>query len=81
MSKRLIPTHPAGWKFAGACGDHIVWHAGKNDYRITYGGDVYGTAEQLGIAHAKARQLQAEWDWEMSQPAHQPENFGFSCLD
>jgi hypothetical protein len=81
MTKRLIPTHPEGWKFAGSCGDHIVWHAGKNDYRITYGGDVYGTAEQLGIAHAKARQLQAKWDWEMSQPAHQPENFGFSCLD
>ncbi len=75
MAKQSIPTHPAGWKFAGACGDHIVWHAGKNDYRVTYEGDVYGTAEQFGLAHAKARQLEAAWQWEMSQPSHQPEKF------
>jgi hypothetical protein len=52
-----------------------VWHAGKNDYRITYEGDVYGTSEQFGLAHAKARQLEAAWQWEMSQPSHQPEKF------
>jgi hypothetical protein len=55
-----------------------VWHAGKNDYRITYEGDVYGTAEQLGIAHAKARQLESSWKWEMSQPSHQSEKFSTS---
>lgn len=75
MTKRAMPVHPQGWKFAGSCGDHIVWHAGKNDYRITYGGDVYGTADQFGIAHAKARQLEATWQWEMSQPSHQRESF------
>ena len=75
MTKRTTPVHPQGWKFAGSCGDHIVWHAGKNDYRITYGGDVYGTADQFGIAHAKARQLEATWQWEMSQLSHQREFF------
>lgn len=81
MAKKPTPTHPQGWKFAGACGDHIVWHAGKNDYRITFDGAIYGICEQFGLAHAKARHLQAKWDWEMSQPSHQPENFGVSCFD
>lgn len=80
MKKATIPTHPEGWKFAGACGDHIVWHAGKNDYRITYEGDVYGTSEQFGLAHAKARRLEAEWQWEMRQPAHQREAYA-RCAD
>ena len=73
-----VPVHPEGWKFAGACGDHLVWHVGKNDYRITYQGDVCATAEQFGRAHAKARQLEQEWQWELSQPVHQAERF-YTC--
>lgn len=73
---KAIPTHPEGWKFQGGCGEHLVWRAGKNDYRVTYQGDVETTAEQFGIAHSKARQLEAAWQWELSQPVHQREAFG-----
>lgn len=57
MSKRQIPTHPDGWKFAGACGAYIVWHAGKNDYRVERDGVVLARADQLSPAHTKAQQL------------------------
>lgn len=61
MSKRSIPTHPEGWKFAGAAGQYKVWHAGKNLYRITSPADgaVIGEHSQFGLAHAQARQLDA----------------------
>jgi hypothetical protein len=38
MAKQ-IPQRAEGWKFAGAAGRFAVWHAGKNDYRITVGHD------------------------------------------
>ncbi|MEY5098206.1 MAG: hypothetical protein RJA36_925 [Pseudomonadota bacterium] len=59
MAKKTTPTRTEGWKFAGACGDFHVWHAGKNDYRITDGanGEVVATRDQFGLAHSKARHL------------------------
>lgn len=57
MNKRQAPTHPQGWKFSGACGAYRVWHAGKNDYRITFEDEVVDCYEQLGLAFAKACRL------------------------
>lgn len=56
MAKK-IPQRAEGWKFAGAAGRFAVWHAGKNDYRITDGhdGEVIANREQFGLAHAFAR--------------------------
>lgn len=47
-----IATRPEGWKFAGRAGDFNVWHAGKNDYRVTDGaqGEVIGQRDQFGLA-------------------------------
>lgn len=52
-----IPNRPEGWKFAGRAGAFHVWHAGKNDYRITDGakGEVIAHRDQFGLAHAYAR--------------------------
>lgn len=52
-----VLSRPEGWKFAGRAGDFHVWHAGKNDYRITDGaaGDVIATRTQFGLAHERAR--------------------------
>lgn len=51
MTKRTVPTHPQGWKFCGADGAFRVWHAGKNDYRVTSpDGDVIAYCEQLSPA-------------------------------
>lgn len=57
--KKQIPQRAEGWKFAGAAGRFTVWHAGKNDYRVTDGeqGEVVRFHEFLGSAHATARQL------------------------
>ncbi len=57
MAKK-IPQRAEGWKFAGAAGRFTVWHAGKNDYRITDGHDgaQIATRDQFGLAHAFARQ-------------------------
>ncbi|KWC67219.1 hypothetical protein [Burkholderia ubonensis] len=54
-----IPQRVEGWRFAGAAGRFTVWHAGKNDYRVTDGaqGEVVGTRDQFGLAHALARRL------------------------
>jgi hypothetical protein len=56
MAKK-IPQRAEGWKFAGAAGHFTVWHAGKNDYRITDGadGEVIATRQQFGEAHSFAR--------------------------
>lgn len=56
-----LPQHPQGWKFAGRAGEFIVWHAGKNDYRVTRGAapQVIAQREQFGEAHTCARRL---WD-------------------
>lgn len=55
--KKLAPTRTEGWKFAGAAGKFTVWHAGKNDYRVTDGaqGEVVAHRQQFGLAHAFAR--------------------------
>ncbi|WP_038777174.1 hypothetical protein [Burkholderia pseudomallei] len=55
MAKQ-IPQRAEGWKFKGAAGRFAVWHAGKNDYRITegHGGDVIATRDQFGLAYAEA---------------------------
>jgi hypothetical protein len=55
MAKQ-IPQRAEGWKFAGAAGRFTVWHAGKNDYRITDGaqGEVIAQRQQLGLAHSFA---------------------------
>lgn len=57
--KKPIPTRTDGWKFAGRAGDFNIWHAGKNDYRITDGaqGEVVDQRQQFGLAHARARHL------------------------
>jgi len=54
---KTVPTRPEGWKFAGAAGEFTVWHAGKNDYRITRSpqGEVIAQRNQFGLAHAFAR--------------------------
>lgn len=56
MSRLTIPTRPEGWKFAGRAGDFHVWHAGKNDYRITDGatGDPIERRDQYGLAWSSA---------------------------
>lgn len=58
---REVPKRAEGWKFAGAAGEFNVWHAGKNDYRITDGaqGPVIGARQQFGEAHAFARRQDA----------------------
>ena len=57
MAKRPVPVRPEGWKFAGRAGDFHVWHAGKNDYRITDGaqGGVLAAREHFGLAHEFVR--------------------------
>lgn len=57
-TKRQVPQRAEGWKFAGAAGRFTVWHAGKNDYRITDGADggVIAKRDQFGLAHSFARQ-------------------------
>lgn len=52
-----IPTRSEAWKYKGSAGDFHVWHAGKNDYRVTDGsqGLVVATSDQFGLAHAAAR--------------------------
>ncbi|MBR7996741.1 hypothetical protein KDX08_30270 [Burkholderia cenocepacia] len=54
-----IPQRAEGWRFSGAAGRFTVWHAGKNDYRVTDSaqGEVVGTRDQFGLAHALARRL------------------------
>lgn len=54
-----IPQRVEGWRFAGAAGRFTVWHAGKNDYRVTDGaqGEVVGNRDQFGLAHALAGRL------------------------
>jgi hypothetical protein len=61
MAKKQIPMRAEGWKFAGRSGAFHVWHAGKNDYRITKGaiGEVVAKKDQFGLAHAEARRLEA----------------------
>ena len=51
MAKQ-IPIRAEGWKYKGSDGKWTVWHAGKNDYRVTDGpeGEVFGVCEQLGPA-------------------------------
>ncbi|WP_175660558.1 hypothetical protein [Burkholderia ambifaria] len=58
-AKKEIPQRAEGWRFAGAAGRFTVWHAGKNDYRVTDGaqGEVVGTRDQFGLAHALASRL------------------------
>ncbi|KVA01030.1 hypothetical protein WI40_00610 [Burkholderia ubonensis] len=58
-AKKEIPQRAEGWRFAGAAGRFTVWHAGKSDYRVTDGaqGEVVGTRDQFGLAHALARRL------------------------
>lgn len=53
---RKVPQHPEGWKFKGSAGRFTVWHAGKNDYRVTEGaeGPVIATRDQFGSAYAYA---------------------------
>jgi hypothetical protein len=52
MSKKQIPQHPDGWKFKGGAGRFKVWHAGKNDYRVTddWTGPEVANREQFGEA-------------------------------
>lgn len=59
MTKKAIPSRPGPWKFAGSAGDFHVWHAGKNDYRVTDGaqGEVVRGHRQFGEAHSTARSL------------------------
>lgn len=54
---KQIPQRVEGWKFAGGAGKYTVWHAGKNDYRITNGadGEVIAQRDLFGLAHAFAR--------------------------
>lgn len=54
--KTKIPTHPQGWRFKGSASGYAVWHAGKNDYRVTAPGgfDEVAQCAQFGIAFAKA---------------------------
>ncbi len=61
MAKKQTPQRAEGWKPAGGAGEFKVWHAGKNDYRITKGfdGSVITTRDQFGLAHAEARRLHA----------------------
>jgi len=56
-AKKPLPTRPEGWAYAGRAGVFHVWHAGKNDYRITEGaqGEVIAHRDQFGLAHAYAR--------------------------
>lgn len=59
MAKQ-VPQHPDGFKYAGAAGTFRVWHAGKNDYRVTnLGGNEINRLEQFGLAHAYARRMEA----------------------
>lgn len=53
---KQIPAHPQGWRFKGASSGYCVWHAGKNDYRVTAPGgfDEVAQCAQFGIAFAKA---------------------------
>ena len=55
MAKK-IPQRAEGWKFAGAAGRFTVWHAGKNDYRVTDGadGEVIASRQQFGEAYSFA---------------------------
>jgi len=55
MAKQIL-QRAEGWKFAGANGKWTVWHAGKNDYRVTEGHDgaVFGQREQFSDAHKLA---------------------------
>lgn len=57
MSAQHTPQRKEGWKFAGSAGDYHVWHAGKNDYRVTDGiqGHVIVKHDQFGKAHSAAR--------------------------
>ena len=61
MSRRPVPTHPQGWPYKGGAGQYHVWHAGKNDYRITRGSDPQPLRQltQFGLAHAEARRMHA----------------------
>lgn len=61
MAKKQIPQRAEGWAPKGGAGQFKVWHAGKNDYRITKGfdGAVIATRDQFGLAHAEARRLDA----------------------
>lgn len=61
MAKQPIPARAEGWKFAGRNGKYHVWHAGKNDYRVTDGaqGETVATRDQFGLAHAEASRLLA----------------------
>lgn len=53
-----IPKHPEGWKFRGGAGQHYVWHAGKNDYRVTDPhGTVVRTEDQFNPAFLHACRL------------------------
>ncbi|WGS44257.1 hypothetical protein LFL97_27030 [Burkholderia sp. JSH-S8] len=56
---KAIPQRAEGWRFAGSAGRFHVWHAGKNDYRLTDGaqGPVTRTSDQFGIAYACATRL------------------------
>lgn len=56
---KAIPQRAEGWRFAGAAGRFHVWHAGKNDYRVTDSaqGPVTRTSGQFGIAYACAARL------------------------
>ncbi|KVS62695.1 hypothetical protein [Burkholderia cepacia] len=58
-AKKEIPQRAEGWRFAGAAGRFHVWHAGKNDYRMTDGaqGPVTRTSDQFGTAYACAARL------------------------
>ncbi len=55
---KAVPQRAEGWKFVGAAGRFTVWHAGKNDYRVTEkpNGPVIATHTQFGLSHAYARQ-------------------------
>jgi len=59
LKAKAIPQRTEGWRFAGAAGRFHVWHAGKNDYRVTDGGQgaVIRTSDQFGIAYARAAHL------------------------
>ena len=56
MAKKQIPARAEGWKFNGRAGIFHVWHAGKNDYRVTAGaaGAVIATRDQFGLAYSYA---------------------------
>ncbi|WP_146230197.1 hypothetical protein [Burkholderia vietnamiensis] len=58
-TSKEIPQRAEGWRFAGAAGRFTVWHAGKNDYRVTDGaqGEIVGNRDQFGLAHALASRL------------------------